>query len=151
MRYKDIAKELSVDPGTVTRDIQFLQKRSYDYIDELVKGTMPFLFEKSLAGINEVLGECWRIYHSPDENLNWFHRLGALKLAKECSEEIYSLTKNGPWVMGARRIMVEFESIKRESGIANQLGNEHCHDKTKYKINKLHFVKLTWRIQLIST
>ena len=77
-----------------------------------------------LAGINEVLGECWRIYHSPDENLNWFHRLAALKLAKECSEEIYSLTKNGPWVMGARRIMVEFESIKRESGIANQLGNE---------------------------
>ncbi len=37
MRYKDIAKELSVDPGTVTRDIQFLQKRSDDYVNQMVR------------------------------------------------------------------------------------------------------------------
>ena len=97
MRYKDIAKELSVDPGTVTRDIQFLQKRSDDYVNQMAS-TMPFLFEKALGGINEVLGECWRIYNSSDDNLNWFHKLAALKLAKECSEEIYTLTKQGPWV-----------------------------------------------------
>jgi hypothetical protein len=27
---------------------------------------MPFLFEKALGGINEVLGKCWRIYNSSD-------------------------------------------------------------------------------------
>ena len=123
MRYKDIAKELSVDPGTVTRDIQFLQKRSDDYVNEMVKSTMPFLFEKALGGINEVLGECWRIYNSSDDSLNWFHKLAALKLAKECSEQIYFLTKEGPFIVHLRKIQVEFEKIKRESGIDNQLGN----------------------------
>lgn len=110
-------RKLSVDRGTITRDIQFLQKRSNDYVSGMVKGTMPFLFEKSLAGINEVLGECWKIYTSSDEGLNWFHRLAALKLAKECSEEIYTLTKDGPFVMGCRRVLIEFERIKRESDV----------------------------------
>ncbi len=98
MRNKDIAEELGVNSGTITRDIQYLQKRSNDYVNEKAKTTMPFLFEKSLSGINEVLGECWRIYHrSDDDTLNWFHRIAALKLAKECSEDIYTLTKD---VMG---------------------------------------------------
>ena len=118
MRYKDIAKELSVDPGTVTRDIQFLQKQSDDYVNQMAS-TMPFLFEKALGGINEVLGECWRIYNSSDDNLNWFHKLAALKLAKECSEEIYTLTKQGPFIVHLRKIHVEFEKIRQESGFAN--------------------------------
>ena len=64
---------------------------------------MPFLYEKALGGINEVLGECWRIYNSSDDNLNWFHKLAALKLAKECSEQIYFLTKEGPFIIGLKR------------------------------------------------
>jgi len=117
MRYKEIAKELSVDPGTVTRDIQFLQKRSDEYVTQMAKMTMPFLFEKALGGINEILGECWRIYNSSDDSLNWFHKLAALKLAKECSEQIYFLTKEGPFIMGCRKILREFEWIKQQSGL----------------------------------
>lgn len=121
MRNKDIAKELSVDPGTITRDIQYLQKRSNDYVNEMAKSTMPFLFEKSLGGINQVLGECWRIYNRTNDNsLNWFHKLAALRLAKECSEEIYTLTKDGPFVMGAKKIVMEFERFKRDSGFVNE-------------------------------
>jgi hypothetical protein len=52
--------------------------------------------------------------------LNWFHKLAALRLAKECSEEIYTLTKDGPFVKSGKKIQIEFEKIKRESGIANQ-------------------------------
>lgn len=113
MKNKDIAKEMSVDPGTVTRDIQFLRKRSNDYVSEMAKTTMPFLFEKSLTGINEVLGECWRIYNRTDDcSLNWFHRLAALRLAKECSEEIYTLTKDGPFILGLKRAQRDLEKIK---------------------------------------
>ena len=87
MRYKEIAKELSVDPGTVTRDIQFLQKRSDNYVNQMAT-TMPFLFEKAIGGINEILGECWRIYNSSDDSLNWFHKIAALKLAQVEFERI---------------------------------------------------------------
>ena len=131
MRYKDIAKELSVDPGTVTRDIQFLQKRSDDYVNQMAS-IMPFLFEKALGGINEVLGECWRIYNSSDDGLNWFHKLAALKLAKECSEQIYFLTKEGPFIMGLRKIQLEFEWIKQQSGL-------YTHENPK---SKSDFIKL---------
>jgi hypothetical protein len=87
----------------------------------MAKTTIPFLFERALGGINELLGECWRIYNrSDDDSLNWFHRLAALRLAKECSEEIYTLTKDGPFVMDAKKIQMDYERIKRESGFANE-------------------------------
>ena len=124
MRNKDIAEELGVNSGTITRDIQYLQKRSNDYVNEKAKTTMPFLFEKSLSGINEVLGECWRIYHrSDDDTLNWFHRIAALKLAKECSEDIYTLTKDGPFVIGIKRVQKELERIRLESGFVKGTQN----------------------------
>jgi hypothetical protein len=39
-----------------------------------------------IDGIRQVLKECWNIYESTDEQVNYFQRLAALKLAKECNE-----------------------------------------------------------------
>ena len=80
-----------------------------------------------------------------DDNLNWFHRLAALKLAKECSEEIYTLTKQGPFVMGVRKIQIEFERIKRELGfeferIKRELGFEFERIKRELGISNQYIV-----------
>jgi hypothetical protein len=39
-----------------------------------------------IDGIRQVLKECWNIYESTDEQVNYFQRLAVLKLAKECNE-----------------------------------------------------------------
>ena len=50
-----------------------------------------------------MLKECWRIYsldkHNNDKDLTWFHKIAALKLAKECNEALFKLTAEGPSVM----------------------------------------------------
>ena len=37
--------------------------------------------------------------HNNDKDLTWFHKLAALKLAKECNEALFRLTAEGPSIM----------------------------------------------------
>ena len=64
------------------------------------------MYQTSIEGIRNVLKECWSIYtldsHKNDKDLTWFHKLGALKLAKECNEALFKLTAEGPSVMYVR-------------------------------------------------
>ena len=96
----EIAKELRVDASTVSRDIQYLIGQSQNYLNSLAKETLPFMYQTSIEGIRNVLKECWNIY-STDSNkdITWFHKLAALKLAKECNEALFRLTAEGPSVM----------------------------------------------------
>jgi hypothetical protein len=49
----------------------------------LAKESLPFMYKTSIDGIREVLKECWNIYESTEEQINYIQRLAALKLAKE--------------------------------------------------------------------
>src|SRR5436189_3073960 len=92
----EIAKELKVTEATVSRDIQFLTKESQNYLNDLAKQTIPFMYQSSIEGIRDVLKECWRIYNADltvegNEDINWNHKLAAMKLAKECNEGMFKL------------------------------------------------------------
>ena len=91
MKIFEIAKELNVDNSTVSRDIKFLTAQSQNYLNNLARSTLPFMYQTSIEGIRSILKECWNIYQSDDEKINWFQRLNALKLAKECHESIFKL------------------------------------------------------------
>ena len=95
MKGCEIAKELGVDSSTVSRDIQYLISQSHNYLNILAKEALP-LFQTSIEGIRNVLKECWSIYaldnHNNDKDLTWFHKIAALKLAKECNEVLFKLT-----------------------------------------------------------
>src|SRR4051794_7396740 len=80
MRGYEIAKELGVNASTISRDITFLTRQSQNYLDNLAKETLPFLYMQNIEGIRQVLKECWNIYESADESINYFQRLAALKL-----------------------------------------------------------------------
>jgi IS30 family transposase len=95
----EIAKELDVAHSTVSRDIKYLTLQSQTYLNDLAKETMPFMYQTSIEGIRDILKQCWIIYQSPDKTINWFQRLGAMKLAKECNEAIFHLVDEGPSVM----------------------------------------------------
>jgi hypothetical protein len=104
MKRLEIAKELGVDPTTISRDTAYLVSQSQNYLNRLAKETLPFMYQTSIEGIRDILKEAWSIYQSPDETINMCQRLAALKLAKECQESIFGLLDQGPSVMVVKKL-----------------------------------------------
>jgi hypothetical protein len=119
MKGYEIAKELGVDASTVSRDIHYLIAQSQNYLNSLAKETLPFMYQTSIEGIKNVLKECWNIYtiESNNDDINnkditWFHKIAALKLAKECNEALFRLTAEGPSVMHVKLLEERLEKIE---------------------------------------
>lgn len=105
MRRHDIAKELGVDPTTISRDTAYLIAQSQNYLDELAKETLPFMYQTSIEGIRDIIKECWTIYQSNDNiNVNMHQKIAALKLIKECNEAVFHLVDSGPSVMHLKQL-----------------------------------------------
>jgi hypothetical protein len=103
MTRQDIARALKVDASTISRDIEYLTLKSQQYIDDMAKKTLPFMYKKSIDGINEALKECWHIYNQK-ETVPPLVRLSALRLVKDCNEALFGLTANGPSVLAVKKI-----------------------------------------------
>ena len=112
MRSYDIAKELKCDHSTISRDIIFLTKQSQKFLDDLAKESLPMMYSISLEGIKQVLKECWNVYESTDESINYFQRLAALKLAKECCEAQFKLLSEGPSIMYLQNLEEKLTQIE---------------------------------------
>lgn len=116
MKGFEIAKQLGVDASTVSRDIQYLTSQSHNYLNSLAKETLPFMYQSSIEGIKNVLKECWSIYangsNNNDKDITWFHKIAALKLAKECNEALFKLTAEGPSVMHFKALEERLEKIE---------------------------------------
>src|SRR2546422_9503324 len=78
MTRQDIARALKVDASTISRDIAYLTLKSQQYIEDMAKKTLPFMYKKSIEGINEVLKECWHIYLQKDIVPPLFHSISLL-------------------------------------------------------------------------
>lgn len=108
----EIAKELKVDPATVSRDIQYLVSQSQKFLDNLAKETLPFMYQTSIEGIRSVIKECWSIYFSADKSINWFQKLSALKLIKESNEALFKLVGEGPSILYVRSLEEKLMQIE---------------------------------------
>src|SRR6188472_1530448 len=112
MKSHEIAKELNTDHSTISRDIKYLTSQSQNYLTDLAKQTLPFMYQTSIEGIRSVMKECWNIYEST-ENKNNFQKLAALKLAKECHEAVFKLVDEGPSLMYLKQLqerLIQIES-----------------------------------------
>ena len=113
MKGYEIAKELGVDASTVSRDTQYLISQSHNYLNTLAKEALPFMYQTSIEGIRNVLKECWNIYTTKsNKEITWFHKIAALKLAKECNEALFKLTAEGPSVMYVKLLEERLERIE---------------------------------------
>jgi IS30 family transposase len=127
MKGYEIAKELNTTPATISRDIQYLTSQSQNFLSDLAKESLPFMYKTSIDGIREVLKECWNIYESTDEQVNYFQRLAALKLAKECNEAQFKLLSEGPSIMYVQRLeekltqIEEIQQQQRQQQLTNQI------------------------------
>ena len=48
------------------------------------------------------------------KDITWFHKIAALKLAKECNEALFKLTTDGPSVMYVRLLEERLKRIETE-------------------------------------
>jgi IS30 family transposase len=104
MKRQEIAKELNIGHSTVSKDIKYLAGQSHNYLNDLAKQTLPLMYQTSIEGIRDVVKESWNIYQSQDSRINWYHKLAALKLAKECHEAVFKLVDEGPSVMLVKQL-----------------------------------------------
>jgi hypothetical protein len=120
----DIARDLKVDPATVSRDITYLTSQSQSYLNNLAKETLPFFYMQNMDGIKQVLKECWNIYESTDKSINYFQRLAALKLAKECNEAQFKLLSEGPSILYVQTLedkLSQIEAMQQQPQALNQI------------------------------
>jgi hypothetical protein len=110
MTRQDIARALKVDTSTISRDIEYLTIKSQQYIDDMAKKTLPFMYQKSIECINEVLKECWHIYDQKD-TVPPLVRLSALRLVKDCNDALFDLTANGPSVLPVKKIKEKADTL----------------------------------------
>jgi hypothetical protein len=120
MKSYEIAKTLKVDKSTVSRDIQYLTSESQKFLDDLAKESLPFMYKTSIDGIREVLKECWNIYESSDESINYIQRLMALKLAKECNEAQFKLLSEAPSIMYVQSLEEKLTQIETQIQLQSQ-------------------------------
>jgi hypothetical protein len=109
----DMARDLKVDPGTISRDIEFLTSQSQKFLDDLAKKSLPMMYKQSIDGIREVIREAWNIYESTDESINYFQRLAALKLIKESNEAQFKLLADGPAAFQLNILQTKLEEIEQ--------------------------------------
>jgi IS30 family transposase len=88
MKGYEIAKELNVSPPTIARDIKFLTAESQNYLNNLAKETLPFMYQISIEGIRDVIKECWHIYQSEGISINMYQKLAVKRIC------LYYLRKN---------------------------------------------------------
>ena len=75
MKRYEVAKELTVDPTTVSRDIAYLVAQPQDYLNSLTKEILPFMYQTSIEGIRDIIKESLNIYQSEDKSINMYQKL----------------------------------------------------------------------------
>jgi IS30 family transposase len=110
MKTYEIAKELNTDHSTISRDIKYLTAQSQNYLNNLAKETLPFMYQTSIEGIREVIRECCNIYQTDEED-----KLAALKLIKECHESVFKLVDEGQSVMYVKQLQEKLIQIESRS------------------------------------
>ena len=115
----EIARELNVSPPTIVRDIKFLTAESQNYLNDLARETLPFMYQISIEGIRDIIRECWAIYQSENtRDVNMYQRISALKLAKECNEGIFKLIEEGPSVMYLKQLQEKLAQVESMQGVS---------------------------------
>jgi hypothetical protein len=122
MKRYEAAKELGVDPATISRDIAYLVAQSQNYLNSLAKETLPFMYQTSIEGIRDAIKECWRIYESESDEdksssrgINMCQKLAALKLIKECNESVFHLIDEGPSIVYVKQLQEKLIQIESRS------------------------------------
>src|SRR5215210_7858475 len=103
-----IAKKLSVDQSTISRDIKALKQMSQQFVFDLAKSDLAYHYQQCINGIEEVRRKAWELIKDDEEQqqqlLTLRDKLLILKLIKECEEGKFALFKDGPSIMNVKSL-----------------------------------------------
>ena len=117
MTEAEIAKQLTVDQYTISRDIKVLKQLSQRFVYDLAKSDLAFYYEQCLVGIEEVKRRAWEIFNNKSADLSTRDKLLALKLIIDCNESKFELFKGGPAIMLVKSMEERLSNIEfRQNG-----------------------------------
>ena len=97
-----IVKELNVCSATVYKDIEFLTKKSKQYVYDMAKGTHVLLYQRAIEGIGLTLLSAWDKFN--DKVVPEKQKPAYLRLTMEAHKLMIELIANGPTVMAIQDI-----------------------------------------------
>jgi IS30 family transposase len=111
----EIAKKLSVDQSTISRDIKALKQMSQQFVFDLAKSDLAYQYQQCINGIEEVRRKAWELLRDDEEeegeegekqqcSLTLRDKLSILKLIKECEEGKFALFKDGPSILNVKSL-----------------------------------------------
>lgn len=109
---QQIARDLGVDQGTISRDIKAIKEKSRQFIYDLAKSDIADEYKKALDTIEEVLYEAWSLYDKEDSSPR--DKLMALKRIVEAVESKAKLLDGGPTVLSMQAMEDRLSSVEKE-------------------------------------
>lgn len=81
---------LRVDISLVSRDIKVLKAQAIEFVYDLAKKDLAFFYHQTIADIDHVRGECWKLYHadSDDDNTSFFDK-GSRKITTKDRLQVF--------------------------------------------------------------
>jgi IS30 family transposase len=96
----EIAQSLGVSQQTISRDIQALKEASLQFVYDLAKSDLAYYYKQKLNGLDEVIGEAWKMYGSTVTNRK--EKLMALKIIVMAHETSFKLLNEGPAILAMK-------------------------------------------------
>ncbi len=104
---QSIKRDLNITRATVYRDVQFLTKKSKQYVYDMAKGLHALSYQRAIEGIALSLSAAWDKFNDP--NVPEKQKVSYLRLIKDCNESMSQLTANGPCVLAMQDLTKRIE------------------------------------------
>jgi hypothetical protein len=104
-----IKKKLNLSNPTIYRDIQFLTKKSKQYVYDMAKGIHALSYQRAIEGIGLTLTAAWNKFNDP--NVPEKQKVSYLRLTNECNALMSQLTTNGPCVLAMQDLTKRAERL----------------------------------------
>jgi Trp operon repressor len=106
----EIAQQLGVCQGTISRDIQYLKLEAEKFVFDLAKSDLAYYFKSSINGVEETAKEGWKIFL--DSNTSTRDKLLALKIILTADETRFRLLSEGPSILAIKSLEERLNRIE---------------------------------------
>jgi len=113
----EIAKELNVGQSTICRDLKSIKKESQKMIESIIEDVLPYEYRKSLVSIEQVIKECWKIYHDNGGQWTNKNKIDVLKLLKDTITTRLEILEQGPVNLKAQRLDKMVKELTEENQV----------------------------------
>lgn len=87
----EIAKELQLDPSTISLDVQFLKEKAREELQTHISERIPFEYNRAVTGINTVLKKTSEILEKAEDTKT---KMECLKVQMELYRSVMSVACN---------------------------------------------------------